>query len=175
MGFTYKDDLASPIEPPVQGLLASEEDKAADRRMIGEERARKMDMLFGAHGIERGQWAQLCYALAFTHVPGFKLAKGRKGRPRKWSNYDRAALVVAVEETGLPIKEAAEQLARLAPWKSKVKATRGAATLRDEFTRADKRWVAMLRELRDSARLALDMPDLPAGEKERARQILNRY
>lgn len=131
--------------------------------------------LFEAHGVEQGEWVHLCYALAAAHVPGFKLAKGRKGRPRKWNEHDRAALVVAIEETGLPIKEAAEMLARREPWESKVTATRGAETLRDEYTRADGPWVAMLRDARKLARLALDMPDLPAEEKERARQILDGF
>jgi len=149
MAFKYKGDLIKPMAPPIVGLLASDEDVLRIAKEQVKEEARRMRLLFEAHGIAEGDWVPLCYALARTHVAGFRMEKGRRGRPPKWGDLQRAELVLAVEGTGLEnIKQATEILAQQEPWQSMLVATRGAETLRDEYTRADPRWVNVLRDAR---------------------------
>jgi hypothetical protein len=168
MKFTYSGDLAKPLKPPVIGLLMDDDQIAKIGRDRFHEEARRMGLLFDAHNIRHGNWVALCFALAKAHVPGFKMAKGRAGAPKKWQDYDRAMLVLAIEETGLGVTEAARLLVKQEPWKSMTRATRGAKTLSDEYTRADARWVAMARDAK-----AFD--SLPEEEKEAARNLSGGY
>jgi hypothetical protein len=165
MTFKYSGDLIKPIEPPVIGILMTDAQISEDvRAIVIEEHARRMDLLFDAHEIQRGNWMALCYAMAKAHIPGFRMAKARSGRAKKWGEYDRAMLVLAVEETGLKKRAAAKLLAKQEPWKSLVKATRGFETLKDEYTRADARWVAI-------AKAARAFDALSEEEKESARNL----
>jgi hypothetical protein len=146
VSFKYKGDLLKPMEPPVIGLLMDDEDIAKIAQAEVKEKYRRMILLFDAHSVEHGNWEGLCFALAESHIPGFKMAKGRAGRAKKWQEYDRAQLVLAVEETGLNITEATKLLATKEPWKTLISHSRGAAALRDEFTRADPRMVEVCRD-----------------------------
>lgn len=168
MKFTYTGDLAKPIEPPSIGLLMTDDQIAEIARALFQEEARRMVLLFDAHNIQNGDWRALCFALAKNHVPGFKMAKGRAGAPKKWHDYDRAMLVLAVEETGLGVTEATGLLVKREPWKSMVSHSRGAESLRDEFHRADKKWVSM-------ARKAKAFDSLPEEENEAARNLSGGY
>ncbi len=168
MVFKYSGDLVKPIEPPVIGWLMQEEQIAEIERSIVQEKNRRMGLLFDAHNIERWNWMALCFAMAKTHVPGFRMAKGRAGRLKKWGDYERAILVLAVEETGQKIGDAAKLLVKQEPWKSMVKAARGAKTLSDEYTRADARWIAL-------ARKAKAFDALSEEEKESARNLSGGY
>ncbi|MBS0368052.1 MAG: hypothetical protein JSS57_02510 [Proteobacteria bacterium] len=168
MSFRYKGDLAKPVEPPTIGPLMSGEEISGVAQAMVDEQYRRMVLLFDAHSVKPGDWEALCFALAKTHVPGFKVARGRAGRPQKWHDYDRAMLVLAVEETGLGVREAVQELAQQEPWKSMSSTTRGAETLRDECTRADKRWVAV-------AQAAKAFDALPDEEKEAARKLSGGY
>lgn len=168
MKFTYSGDLAKPIEPPSIGLLMSDNQISDIGRALFQEEARRMALLFDAHNIRHGDWMALCFSLAKAHVPGFKIAKGRAGAPKKWQAYDRAMLVLAVEETGLDVTAATKILARQEPWKSMASHSRGAASLRDEYHRADRRMVVM-------AQAARAFDALPEEEKERARKLSEEY
>ena len=151
MGFTYKGDLASPIEPPKLTNPDSEWEKADAAEEIADQQLKRMFLLFGAHGISPGDWRGLCYALAEAHVPGFQVAKGRAGRPRKWSDLDRARLVIEVQQTELGATEATRLLAQQEPWRSMLPKTKTAArTLHNEYTRADPRWVEIIKAIGDA-------------------------
>ncbi len=147
MAIKYSGDLSQPIPCKALGLLASETAKSELANAITREKYRRMLLLFDAHGVSHGDWKKLCFALAESHVPGLKIAKGRSGRKQKWTDYDRAMLVIAVDKIGPGnISKATEQLSQMEPWKSMLVATKGAATLRDEYHRADPRMVAMARD-----------------------------
>ncbi len=147
MAIKYSGDLSQPISYKAHGLLASETAKSELDNAIIREKYRRMFLLFDAHGVSYGDWEKLCFALAESHVPGLKIAKGRSGRKQKWHDHDRAMLVIAVDKIGSGnISKATEQLSQMEPWKSMLVATNGAATLRDEYHRADRRWVAVARD-----------------------------
>ncbi len=147
MATKYSGDLSQPIPHQTIGLLAPETEKSELNNAITREKYRRMILLFDAHGVSYGDWENLCFALAESHVPGLKTAKGKSGRKQKWCDYDRAMLVIAVDKTGLEnISKATEELSQMEPWKSMLVATNGAATLRDEFHRADLRMVAVARD-----------------------------
>lgn len=168
MAFEYKGDLLKPIRPSSLGLLSTSDDELDEQQRIEAERTRRMGLLFDAHGIRAGDWSRLCFALAEAHLPGFRIAKARSGRPAKWDDFDRALLFCTVMESGLPLKRATEKLVHEEPWKSKCKGTRGAKTLYDEYTRADPRMIALMKSAK-----AFD--DLPEEEKERARNLSRSY
>jgi len=151
MGFSYKGDLAKPIEPPKLTDPNSEWERADAAEEIADQQQKRMFLLFAAHGIQRGGWRGLCYELAKAHVPGFQVAKGRAGRPQKWGEIERAELAIAVEATGLGVTEATKQLAKQEPWRSMLPQTKTAArTLRNEYTRADPRWVEVIKAIGDA-------------------------
>lgn len=164
----YLGDLKKPMAPPKIGLLASDEQISEIEDEIRRERYRRMIQLFDAHAIRRGDWEALCFSLADSYVPGFKLAKGRAGAPRKWGEYERAMLVLAVEKTGLDITEATKRLCKQEPWKGMVSHGRGSENLRDEYYRADARMVAIAKSAQ-----AFDTP--PDDEKESARNPSGEY
>lgn len=164
----YTGELLRPLVPPRIGLLMNEAQIAEKYAEIELERWKRMAILFDAHGVNQGDWQSLCFALAIAHVPGFKMAKGRAGAKTKWQDYDRAMLVLAVEQTGLSVTEATELLAKQEPWKSMVSHARGAKTLHDEYYRADQRMVRM-------ARVAQAFDALSEEEKEAARKLSGGY
>ena len=149
MAIKYTGDLAKRIEPPKIGLLMQQKEIEQSVHELIDEKWRRMDLLFTAYGIEKRDWIGLCFALAESHVPGLMMAKAPAGRTTKWKDYDRAQLVLAVEDTGLSIKEAVAVLAKREPWSSMIERTRGPETLRDQYTRADKRWVAVARDAKE--------------------------
>lgn len=141
----YLGDLTKHIPTPTYGLLATNEEIAEATKSIQHEKYRKMILLFDAHNVTHGDWESLCFALATTHVTGFKFAE-KKGVKTKWDMHLRAELVLAVEETGIKnISEATKNLAKIEPWKSLVT---GAERLREQYNRADAKWVNILREVR---------------------------
>jgi hypothetical protein len=143
----YTGDLAKPISHPAIGLLMSEDKVTAVTRSVVDERWRRMGLLFDAYGIEHGNWIALSFALAEAHVPGCRVTSAKSGPKTKWDEITRAELWLAVESLGdMSITDATKYLASLEPWKSLLSHTRGAATLRDEYNRADLRWVNCLRE-----------------------------
>lgn len=144
----YHAELNRPISRPKLGLLASDEELQDAARQITSERYRKMAMLFDAYGVPVGDWVSLCFALAETRFAGFSVAKARSGRPTKWDMNVRAELVIAVEETGLNVTKATELLATQEPWSNMVGKDNGAERLRDEYNRADQRWVKVVKGAR---------------------------
>lgn len=146
--FKYSGELNQPIPHPKLGPLASDEALANANNAIHKERYRRMALLFDAHGVAHGNWEALCFSMADAHVAGFSIAKDRRGPKTKWDAMKRAELYLAVEETGLGITEATEQLAKQEPWAKEVKRVRGGQTLYDEYFRADMRNVELLRKSR---------------------------
>ena len=143
MTFKYSGELTKAIPVPTMGLLLQDAILAS----LVSEQSRRMGLLFEAHGIAKGNWEVLCYALAKTHVPGLRLSATKPGKKTKWDVLLRAELVLAVEQTGIgSITKAIAHLATIEPWKSHVTYTRGADTLKDEYNRADKRWVEVMRD-----------------------------
>ena len=158
MKYKYLGDLTKAIPSPAIGLLASNEKVAEATKAIQREKYRKMILLFDAHNVAHGDWESLCFALAETHVTGFKYAE-KKGRKTKWDVLLRAELLLAVEQTGNEnISEAIKQIAVIEPWKSHIKHANGASTLWNEYTRANqdingeinpaKKWMNIVRDAR---------------------------
>lgn len=148
MAFKYTGDLSSPIPSPKFGLLMTDDETSNIAQSLVNEQYRRMRLLFDAHGVRHGDWEALCFALAENHVPGLKIAKAKAGRPKKWDDFKRAELAIAIEQivrTGKSITEATEELAVVEPWKSLVAHTRGAETLRDEYSRTDERHLQIYR------------------------------
>lgn len=145
MKYKYLGDLTKAIPTPAIGLLASNEEVAEATKAIQQEKYRKMILLFDAHNVVHGDWESLCFTLAEAHVTGFKFAE-KKGVKTKWDVLLRAELVLAVKETGIEnISEATRKLAKIEPWKSLAT---GGGRLREQYNRADARWVKILCEAR---------------------------
>ena len=141
----YLGDLTKPIPAPAIGLLTSNEEVAEATKTIQQEKDCKMILLFDAHNVAHGNWESLCFALAEIHVTGFKFAD-KKGVKTKWDELLRAELVLAVKDTGIKNKsEAINNLAKIEPWKSLVTS---AVRLREQYYRADAKWVNILRDAR---------------------------
>lgn len=150
MAFKYEGELTKPIPAPPYGLLQDDEQRREIVQGIVAEKYRKMGLLFDAHGLPHGSWEALCFDLAEAHVPGLRVAEKRPGRNTKWDWIKQAELRIAVDQIvkkqSVSVAEATRQLTTIEPWKSLVAHARGAETLRDEYTRADVRVVAMYRE-----------------------------
>src|SRR5436853_5156234 len=58
--------------------------------------AHRIDALFEHYGIERWDWTNLCLALAWHHVPGFRF-QGAPGAPEKWLAIRNGVLITMVE------------------------------------------------------------------------------
>lgn len=149
MTFKYEGELSTPIPLPPYRLWKSEANRKEIVESIVELQHRKMSLLFDVHGIQRGNWQSLCFALAESHVPGLRVVrKKRTGPVTKWDFFTRAELFIAVERTGIQnITEATKILAELEPWRSLVIRVRGAETLRDEYFRVDKGFIESWRKL----------------------------
>lgn len=141
----YLGDLTNAIPTPVIALLATDEEDAVAKQAIQREKYRKMVLLFDAHNVAHGDWESLCFALAEVHVTGFKF-KEKKGVKTRWDVLLRAELVLAVKETGIKnVSEATRQLSKIEPWKSLAT---GGDRLREQYNRADARWVKILCQAR---------------------------
>lgn len=158
----YSGDLARPIPAPAVGLLATEDVYAEAAQTIVAEQYRRLNKLFDLYGVSREDWRALCFVLAEAHVPGMKVAKAKAGRKTKWDWLTRAKLVLAVQATGIEnVSEATRHLASVEPWCSLVPPLRRAATLRDEYNRADPRVVQMYRDALANALLrGMPPPDI---------------
>ena len=144
--FKYSGELNAPIPKPQIDLLASDAERAEVAKQLTTESYRRMTLLFDVHGVEHGNWEALCFALARAHVAGFKIARSSSGPKTKWDDITRAELVLAVESTGINnVSDATKQLAAQEPWCSIAKHG-GAKTLRDEYYRADNKWVQILKK-----------------------------
>lgn len=148
----YRGDLLRPIPARKLPLLSPEAQNEAQEAFVSEQ-ARRMSLLFDAHGISYGDWQGLCYSLAHAHVPGFSEAKDEVGRKVKWDAVTLAELVLAVEGiNATDVRAAAAKLADLPPWKNMLKATQGAETLRaryyDAKAKGADKWVDILRKAR---------------------------
>ncbi len=143
---TYPKELQRKLRRPRLGALATDDAWNEASKEIQHEVEKRMAMLFQCHDVQPGNWIALCYALARAHITGFQIADGFDGPREKWTDNVRAELVIAVEGTGLNnITRATELLATQEPWRGMVGETNGAERLRDEYNRADERWVEVFR------------------------------
>lgn len=144
---TYPKELQRKIRRPRLGPLASDDAWNEAFKKIHQEEAKRMAVLFQHHDVQSGNWMALCYALARTHITGFQIADGFDGPREKWTDTVRAELVIAVENTGLGnVVKATQLLAKKEPWLGMIGKENGASRLRDEYNRADKRWVQVLKD-----------------------------
>lgn len=152
MSRKYTGDLSRPHQPPILGLLASDEQKEVWHTEVTTEQVRRMGLLFEDYELKAGDWEGLAWRLALDHVSGMTLGK-KAGRVTKWGEFYGALLVLTVEEivehTGFPVSTVAEALAGHEPWKSITKGSTGAVQLRNRYhNHRESHWIPLLRHYR---------------------------
>lgn len=155
--FKYSGDLNKRLKPPQIGLLASDEEVTESLSQFRKERYRRMVLLFDAHQIPHGDWAGLCFALAETHVPGFKVAIEQR-RPLEWDDHLLADLYLAVDDIQSGnISEAIRQLSITEHWGGMFGPMTAAERLAERYKQAKnsmsaQRLVALKKTIREGER-----------------------
>lgn len=115
----------------------NEETITENTKTIISEHIQKLDMLCDHYKIDKksdSKWFELSYELACAHIPGFQTeTKNKSGAPRKWNEWEKFKLWVAVRQkrlsnSHLTDSSACDQLIKQEPWKSK---TTSAKSLKD--------------------------------------------
>jgi hypothetical protein len=111
----YKGALAKPIRlrppPAFSGAVVAKRVNAYQKKLLGREHAsaaelqrklsKKLTLLFNHYGIAGEDMAALAWALAFEHVPGFKVQpsqpKSKRGRKMRWDPHRLEKLYQTVQ------------------------------------------------------------------------------